>query len=195
MAIFFNPRTRSDGETFVGYDHFPVSLFPSDGVRCVARDRVSHLGVNYNDPVWHESPDGTVWAVWLTGTTKGPPEALVPLARSWLEPPELRLEGNGFVSEGYDRAQRAYVVRRTETSRPATLLGHFTASDASPLARVCLLVKGWGEDKARIEVRGVGAGIGSSRTGYLRSLEGTDLLVWLDVVAQQRVSVRVSPAR
>ena len=196
MVVFFNPRTKSDGETFVGYDHFPVSLFPSDGVRCIARDRVSHLGVNYNDPLWHESPDGTVWAVWMTGTTERPPESLVPLARSWLQPPQLRLEGKAFASEGYDRAQRAYVVRRVDGLKPATFEGQFAASDESPLVKACLVLKGWGEAPARVVVRGQPAGKGgAARVGYLPSLEGTDLVVWLNVDSNQPVPVTISPAR
>jgi hypothetical protein len=196
MVVFFNPRTKSDGETFVGYDHFPVSQIPSDGVRCVARDRVSHLGVNYNDPVWHESPDGTVWAVWMTGTTEGPPEALIPLARSWLQPPALTLQGASFASEGYDRAQRAYLVRRTDVARPAALDAVFQASDESPLVNACLVVKNWGDAPAKVAVGGrPGSPADAAKIGYLRSLEGTDLIVWLTARETRPLPVRIAPAR
>ncbi len=195
MVVFFNPRTKSDGDTFVGYDHFPVSQFPSDGVRCVARDRVSHLGVNYSDPVWHESPDGTVWAVWMTGTTEGPPEALVPLARSWIQPPELKIEGGAYAGEGYDRAQRAYVLHRADggTATP-TFKGRILASASSPLVKACLILKNWGDGPARVAVGDEAPAEGRARVGYLRSLEGTDLVVWLNVESTTAVPVVISPA-
>ena len=194
MTVFM-AKMRSDGERFAGCNHFPVSQIPSDGMRCVARDRVSHLGVNYNDPVWHDSPDGTVWAVWMTGTTDGPPEALLPLARSWLQPPELRLEGRAFVNEGYDRAQREYVVRMADSSKPSILAGTFLASDRSPLVNACLVVKGWGDAPAAVRIggRAVAARDGV-RVGYVRSLESTDLIVWLTVRADKPVPVTISSA-
>ena len=195
MVVFFNPRTRSDGETFVGYDHFPVSQIPSDGVRCVARDRVSHLGVNYNDPVWHESADGTVWAVWMTGTTELPPEGLLPLARSWLQPPELKVNGAAFVSEGYDRAQRAYVLRRKDPSTPAAFTGHLLASEQSPLVNACLILRGWGDASARVQVGGrTMSAADGIRVGHVASLDGRDLIVWLAMRSDRPVSVTVSPA-
>jgi hypothetical protein len=197
MVVFVNPRTRSDGETFVGYNHFPVSQIPSDGMRCVARDRVSHLGVNYNDPVWHESPDGTVSAVWMTGTTEGTPESLLPLARSWLQPAELKLDGDAFVGAGYDRAERAYVVRRRDGSSRTWLSGRLLASEQTPLANACLLVKNWGAEAAasvRVDGRPMTERDGA-RVGYLRSLEGTGLIVWLPIRGTRPVSVSVRAAR
>ncbi len=192
MVVFFNPRNHSDdGKTFVGYNHFPVSQIPSDGMRCVARDRVGHLGVNYNDPVWHENADATVWAVWMTGMTDRPPDSLLPLARSWLQPAELQLDGAGFASEGYDRAERAYVVRRAGGPEYGALVARLLASEQSPLENACLIVRNWGEAAARVAVNGRAR---TPRVGYLRSLEGTDLLVWLAVRATTPVQVTISPA-
>jgi hypothetical protein len=45
----------------------------------------------------------------MTGTTEDPPEAPVPLARSWLEPPALTLAGEALVNEAYDRARCTFV--------------------------------------------------------------------------------------
>jgi hypothetical protein len=160
----------------------------------VARDRVSHLGVNYNDPLWHESSDGTVWAVWLTGTTEAGPEGLVPLARSWLQPAELKIEGADFAGEGYDRAQRAYIVRRAGGAASASgLRARFLATADSPLVKACLIVKNWGDAPARVSVGTGPSADGRARIGYLRSLEGTDLIVWLDVEASSDLPVVISP--
>ncbi len=193
MTVFMAKMRSDSADHFAGCNHFPVSQIPSDGMRCIARDRVSHLGVNYNDPVWHESGDGTVWAVWMTGTTEGPPEALLPLARSWLQPADLRLDGRAFVSEGYDRAQRAYVVRPTNPSKPATLKGTFQASSQSPLVNLCLVVRNWGDRSVVVSVDGRFPHEGV-RIGHVGTLEGTDLLVWLAVRATTPLSVAITPA-
>jgi hypothetical protein len=49
------------------------------------------------------------------GMTERPAEQLLPLMRSWSDPPALRFTGGGAVSEGYDRALKAYscAARRT----------------------------------------------------------------------------------
>ena len=59
--------------------------------------------------------DVPVRKIMLAEMTDRPAELLLPLLRSWSDPPALRVTGGGALSEGYDRAQKAYscAARRT----------------------------------------------------------------------------------
>lgn len=53
----------------------------------------------------------------LDGLTLKPAQELVPLAASWLSPPQVVVTGVGFRSEGYDAAERAFVLVRERFCR------------------------------------------------------------------------------
>ena len=63
--------------------------------------------------------------------TNLPIEQLVTVAKSWNYPPNLELS-EGYLDQGYDRGQRAFVIARSVTSeRPLEI--DIAASDDQPL--------------------------------------------------------------
>lgn len=121
--------------------------------------------------------------------------ALVPLARSWENPPVLRLEGGGYTGGAYDKAQRAYRVEAT--TRPARALhGTLVASEESPLAGVSLVIHPWSEGTKVdlvLDGRPVPAGPGF-RQGLERNPDGgLSLVVWLDHRATSPVALTLGP--
>jgi hypothetical protein len=108
---------------------------------------------------------------------------LASLARSWEAPAMLTIESPGVSGGTYDPAERAWVIERT-SSVGAPIAFTLTASEASPLENVALIVKGWGDGvpsltmDGRLVVRGSGL-----RVGHVRRLEGTDLVVFVTVRA------------
>ena len=187
-------RVRDEVSNFSAYNHFPVSLFPSDGRFAVAPDKVASFSISNTSPPRHEGPESTTWAAWIYGVTEGPFEALATLGRSWANAPELTVQGPGIVSEGYDLSQRAYVLHCRESGKSTTVEGELHASAESPATNIALVVKGWGDGGATLKLDGNAAARGRDfRIGSVRTLEGTDLVVWIKIEAARPVKFVLAP--
>ena len=187
-------RLRKATSEFNAYNHFPVSLLPTDGRFAVAADKVASFSISYTDPPRHDGPDSTTWASWIYGTIEGKFEDLARIGRSWTNAPALDVQGAGVVSNGYDLSQRAYVLTCREAGKPAAVEGALKASPESPLVNAALIVKGWGDGGAALEIDGKPAVRGRDfRTGSIRTLEGTDLVVWIKTESTRPVKLVLSP--
>ena len=187
-------RVRKAVSEFSAYNHFPVSLLPSDGRFAVAPDRVAHFSICFTDPPRHVNPSSTTWASWIYGVIEGPLGSLAALGRSWANAPGLTIQGTGVVSEGYDLSQRAYVLRCREAGGPAVVEGELRASVESPAANLALVVKGWGDRSASLMIEGKTAVRGRDfEVGSVRSLEGTDLIVWIKLEATRSMKFVLAP--
>ena len=124
-------------------------------------------------------------------TTKSPAE-LLPLAKSWLSPPKIQVEGSAYRNDGYDPTQRAYVLTRTASQVPKKVILTFEASDASPVVDPAILIRNWGEGNARLEIDGKSAPWGKDfRMGYVHRLDGTDLVIWIQRQAERPLHLQV----
>ncbi|UCD53241.1 MAG: LamG domain-containing protein [Phycisphaerales bacterium] len=171
----FNLEVRPAYSHFPWWNHWPVAQTISDGRSCNAPDRASHSSLSWADP------DGDVA---LYGMTDQPAEFLVDLARSWNYPAELEIEGSAFASEGYDHAQRAYVLRAEEETTSVRL--KFAASARSPLFNLALVVKRWGPQSVALTVDGRPVPRGKVfRYGVEYDVEGNPSFVaWMKIRAE-----------
>ena len=186
-------RVRAGVPDFPAYNHFPVSLLPSDGRYAVASDRVTSFSISYTDPPRHQGPENTTWASWIYGVSEGPYGALVTLGRSWARPPALSVQGTGLRSEGYDLSQRAYVLACLQPGRPAAALCEFQAGEETPLVNIVLYVKGWGDGGAAVTVDGRPVERGRTlKLGHVRTIDGTDLVVWIEKSSTRPVRVALA---
>jgi len=187
-------RVRAGVSNFPAYNHFPVSLLPSDGRYAVAADRVTHFSISYTDPPRHEGPEATTWASWIYGVTGGPYEGLAALGRSWARAPRLAVQGAGLRAEGYDLSQRAYILSCPDPGRPAAAVCEFQAAEESPLGNVVLYIKGWGDGNVAVKIDGRPAEHGPTfKFGHVRTLEGTDLVVWVQKASVRPVKIALEP--
>lgn len=173
-------------------NHWPVGQAACDGRTVRVADRPTHfLGFPISSPPVHEH-EGRSWWNGLYGMTTGSIETLVPVARSWCRPPGLTTSTQAYVSVGYDRSERAYRVR---ARRPGVepLVARLAASDASPAHHPVLVVEGWGDGPARLEIDGTAARpVTDYRIGHRRRLETTDLIVWTSIESTGPVELRLS---
>jgi len=187
-------RVRAGVSNFSAYNHFPVSLLPSDGRYAVAADRVTHFSISYTDPPRHEGPEATTWASWIYGATEGPYEGLAALGRSWARAPRLVVHGSGLRAEGYDLSQRAYILSCPDPGRPAAAVCELQAAEGTPLANVVLYIKGWGDGNVAVKIDGQPVERGRTlKLGYVRTIEGTDLVVWLKKASVRPVRIDLEP--
>jgi hypothetical protein len=181
--------------TFECWNHWPVAQIPSSGRPCLAADRPSHSSLSHI--VWnaYQTSENSMSKLLLNGLTTKPPSELLPLAKSWLSPPQIDVAGEGFRSEGYDPAERAFILVHDASAKLAALDLTIQASDGSPAVNPAIVIKNWGDGEARMTLDGKPMTAGRDlRFGHVQRLEGTDLVVWIQTQAMKPLRVRLTPA-
>jgi len=123
-------------------------------------------------------------------------EELLTLARSWDAAPEITVTGGSWRCVGWDRSQRAWRLGRLSGPTDDRVSMRIDASEDSPMVRPGLVLHGWGEREVTLKVNGEpsSSGVGF-RQGFERKLEGTDLVVWLDLESTVPVLIELEPAK
>ena len=186
-------RVRDEVTNFPAYNHWPVCQVLSDGRFAQAADRATSFSISQNRPTRHVEDGGFEWVAMLYGATFEDSAKLLPLARSWMRPPKLQVLQGAVENKGYDVSQRAYLLRCPSDSTCGDLSLELRADPDSPLVNTLLVLEGWGDgavdvsvDKRRLEP---GRAL---RTGFRKSLAGTDLLIWLEKTSTERVGILIS---
>jgi len=181
---------------FEWWNHWPVAQVRSSGISAVAPDRPSHSSLShiYWDP--YAQTENSITKILLHGLTTKSAAELVPLAKSWLSAPPIEVSGAGFQSQGYDQTQRAFVVTRQTTATGAPLQLSLQASSESPLINPAFEIKNWGESEPKLRVDGKPVSRGASvRYGFVRTLEGSDLVVWLRMESTKPTRVEIATGK
>jgi len=191
--VVYVGRVRSQVVDFPAYNHWPVCQVRSDGRFAQAADRATSFSISQNYPPHHHEEGKTRWVAMLYGATFGRAVDLVPLARSWIHPPELQVVRGTLENRGYDVSQRAYLLDRSPDSEWGDLSLKLMADPESPLVNALLVFEDWGD--AGIEVLVDGQRLDSEReirTAYRRTLRGTDLLLWLQRTSTDPVRIEIT---
>ncbi|NOR14321.1 MAG: hypothetical protein GQ544_01315 [Candidatus Aminicenantes bacterium] len=174
--------------------HWPIGQMCCDGRTQRTTDRAaSFLGFPITDPVIHEKGNRS-WVSSLYGLNDESFDRLLPLAKSWIHAPKLRANSGSVKCQGYNFSQRAYKLENTDPQRPSADLV-FEATPDSPFRNACLVIKNWGDFVPQVQINGkLQSGGKDYRLGQVRSLEGTDLLVWISKESDAQVVVTLSVA-
>jgi hypothetical protein len=192
------------GSHFNFWDHWPVSQTASDGRMAKSAANPSHsslchIGLPGNATVeWKPYAKGekSQTKIMLHGMTDKAVAELVPLAKSWLKPAELKRAGGAYKSEGYDPTQLAYVLVCKNPGKGSEIKFELAASEESPVVNPAFMIKGWGGAGASLEINGSKATQGKDfRTGHSRTAGGTDLIVWIRIESTKPIKVGLSPVR
>jgi hypothetical protein len=177
-------QSRHTDDPFAGpWNHWPVSMIPSDGRFAVANDRLTHAAVAAADNVTEHGNMA------IYGFSNKDVSALVPLARFWNHPPNVS-ETKGCTSHGYDKAQRAYILDAGRADLSFTL----EASRISPLVNPAFVVKKWlSNQQVTLAVNGESiTSAGKFRQGVVRDTDGSRMLViWLQMDKDEPVKVEI----
>ena len=139
--------------------------------------------------------DGTFEGQLIQGLSNKPINELLPLAKSWLQPAELKVEGKTFRSEGYSRSERAYIVSNT-SGQTNILTFELNANESSPVVNPAFVVNNWGDNSVGLKIDGRKIKRGKNfRFGHRYSLEGTDLVIWLKTESTKPIQISLSPIR
>jgi hypothetical protein len=184
----FNVEVRPEYSHFPWWNHWPVAQVASDGRHAQAADRAAHSSL-----VWGRPRGGAA----LYGLTNKSAVSLLPLAKSWINPPRLIVEGyrsaDEMVLAEYDYKQRTYQIYCPEQAKP--LQFQFFASEESPVVNPALVIKNWGQAEAELKINGNKINRGKRfRYGHRHTLEGTDLIVWIKTESVEPVKMSIVPA-
>jgi len=153
---------------------------------------------------WHyRRTENILEQVYLSGMTKSkePTEELVPLAQSWLRPPQLR--GSGIKPKYkvliYDPAQRAYVLSCDDDgARKFELTLAEAAKDDKQvfIENPAFVIKNWGRGGAEVTFNGeqLVAGEGC-RIGHEESGGASNLVVWINRRSNKSAKITIAPTQ
>ena len=122
----------------------------------------------------------------LTGLTTQSATALIPLARSWISPPDIAAPAG--VDIAYAPAQRAFTIHG---NGPAPLTLQVEASDDRPLVDPAFVFDDW-HGTATVTVDG--HAVDGARLGYVKGLTSTRLIVYLPLRATKPTTVTITPS-
>lgn len=190
------PELRPHYSHFPVWDHWPVNQIPSDGRFALYPDHFASSAILSPNPkaTWIDGPGPTKTTYFLFGLTDRSLSDLVQLDKSWLNPPIAR--SNVSSSAIYDPGQRAYLISGAgKKIDPKQLKITVEATKSSPVVNPAFVITGWGESSPSVRVDGVPFGKEKCKIGYRRTLEGTDLILWLDEASTHRIEISVSSGK
>ena len=190
----YGGEIRPNVSIFPWWNHWPTSQNPSDGRYAMAADRAAHSSLTHIE--WKEycKTPHSMTKIMLHGMTDKPAGELAMLARSWSYPAKLKVTEGNYTSCGYDQSQRAFVVKSAQPGVASQLVMELQASAQSPLVNPAFLIEGWGRAGCIVKLGRKRLLRGSQlRYGHRRRLDGTDLVVWVQIEATEPVEVTVVP--
>jgi hypothetical protein len=126
----------------------------------------------------------------LTGMTDKTAEELLPLARSWYNPPQIKKSVN--LKALYDQAQRAYILSVENELKNVEFI--IAASEESPVVNPAFVIQDWGNKDLSLKINGREISRGKDfRYGRVEKLESNDLVVWIRYESMKPVEITLSP--
>jgi hypothetical protein len=189
----FNPNTIRPGYShFPWWNHWPVGQLPNDGRRAFGPDRASHSSLSQSvegSEVIHNMGDGSYEVVTLVGMTDKPAASLAMLARSWNNAPELIVQSNDFNASGHSKKERAFIISNNNKAPASEVKFTLSATENSPVVNPSFVIKNWGDADVELTVNGEKLSRGDSfRYGFRKTLQGTDLVLWIELRSDAEVS-------
>jgi hypothetical protein len=173
-----------------GYNHFPVNQARSDGRWAKTTDRPTHfMSSPCSDPPVHEDGNRLFW-MGMYGMNSMKMTELVSFGRSWAYAPELITESKGYISKGYDKTQRCYLLEKNlQGAGPIELT--LKGSQDSPVINPAIVVKNWNSKRAKVFVNG--KFYKESKIGMNSQLHGDDLILFIPLNKTAPVRVSIVP--
>jgi len=186
---------------FNWWNHWPVAQEKSDTTEAATPDRPSHSSLTHIE--WKSYCVKGIDRTWimLNGMTNKPAGELAELAKSWLNAPELKIKkgflgSTSFISEGYDKTQRAYILKCKKPGKPSTLKLTLQANKNSPVINPAFVINNWGLKGAALKINGKKVPRGKDfRIGLRRSPISSNLIVWMKCESSKPVAISLSPVK
>lgn len=182
-----------DYSKFPCWNHWPVAQVPNDGRKVIVSDRPSSFTLA-NAQVKRHRDEHSATLTMLYGMTDQPAASLAPLSKSWNSAPAVTLKSAGFEGGTFDKSQRAYVFACTD-SKAGELEFTLDANGDSPVHNPAFVVNNWGSRPVGLMLDGQDIPRGKDfRFGYHKTVDGTDLVVWVKTRKTQKTTFKLTAA-
>jgi hypothetical protein len=171
------------------WNHWPVTPVPGDGRWVVNNDHPSHFNLTtFTQWKDYHMDERVKTRIMLHGLSNKPAEALVPLAKSWLQPPRLELQPG---RAAYDPAERAYHLNDTgDGPVEATLL----ADPNHPAIGLALVLNGRRLEQPAIQLDGTPLVADKDfQHGTVRGPDQWKTVIWLNRELAREAHLRITP--
>ena len=173
------------GSRFRWRDHWPTTLEPTPG-RNASGKQAAH-GSYYHItkiPIYEREGD-SITKILLHGMTQSKAEDLVPLAKSWLNPPAI-ITKYGSKRGFYNQAERAYELVSSGGEMSFILKG----SAQSPVVNPVFIIHDWQNKEITINLDGNQLINNENyRWDRVQKIDRNDLIVWIDLQTEKEVSI------
>jgi len=156
---------------------------------------------------WHYyRSDNRLEQVYLSGmiNSEAPEKELIPLAKSWLRPPQLVMDGikPQYKVHLYDHAQRAYVIRRSSDGPDNIKFKLDEYQDPEEVGNVpvwiinpTFIIKNWGISDIVLKVNDnlLKHGV-HFYVGYEETPTGMDLVLWIKIKLEKATTFEIIPS-
>ena len=195
IVPYTGPGFPSQFSAFHWRNHWPVAQLATSGRSAVAPDRASSTSISHIYWENYAKSVESITKIMLNGLTTKSAAELVPLAHSWLSPPNLEVKDDGFRSEGYDPAEGAYIVVRQQSQDPMIAKLMLQASDESPSVHPAIIIRNWGEEGAQLMINQEWVALGTVyHEGHILNLKTIDLVIWINKDFQKPVTLTLVPS-
>lgn len=190
------PHKERSNSMFEWWNHWPVQQVLSSGRSAVAPDKPSHSSLSHIEGQPYAQTEDSITKITLGGLTTKAASELVPLAKSWLSPSKITVSGESFRNDGYDPAQRAFVITRVRANGTGMVHVSFEASADSPLVNPAIVIQNWSNPMPRLKINGKDAPWGPAvRAGQVNTVDGTNLVIWINMQSTTPTTVDIIAAQ
>jgi hypothetical protein len=185
-----DPISRQTPGDFTWWNHWPVNIRNVFGNDAEDADEPSHSSLTHMFWPYHDEGYKNATKILLMGLSNMGIADVAKLGKSWQDAPVICKPSPNIERAAYDKAQRAYVIDRTDPEDPRELSFVLKASEASPLVNCCLVVRNWASEAA-VVVR-LGREQVEVEQGVVRDTDGIEsLVVWVSHKATEPVDVAI----
>jgi hypothetical protein len=191
MVDSYVREIKPERSIFPWWNHWPVTQIESGGRWAYAADRPSHSSLTHIYWAPHQESDQGLTKIMLHGMTDDTATDLIPLAKSWLQPPVLRVP-DGIATARYDPTQRAYLVSLNKEGDHDVLRLQLECSQEHPAVNPALVISGWDGSPVKVSLNGREAIAGKDfRAGFVNKENARELVLWFDVRTGDALEITV----
>ncbi|MEM8895020.1 MAG: hypothetical protein AAGC88_10615, partial [Bacteroidota bacterium] len=187
-------RGAQGGSHFRWRDHWPTTTEPTPG-RNATGQQAAHGSFFHvlNIPYLEREPE-KLTKIMLHGLTKNNVEGLVPIAKSWLEPPVLKLAETTehVVYEEYNPSERAYILR-VEEEADQLIDFDILANSGTPAVNPVIRIDNAQSNNPTLSLNGTALQLDQDFTvGTERGLDHSRLIIWVNKELRDKSSFTLS---
>jgi len=182
------------GSHFRWRDHWPTTTEPTPGRNATGRQAAHGSFFHVLNIPYLERESQRLTKIMLHGLTERNIEGLVPIAKSWLKPPELKLasEISTVKYMGNNPSERAYELHVTDPSC-RSIEFEILADQNSPIINPVLILDNIQSNNPSLSIDGLALKKGKDYTiGSESSIENPRLVIWINQEIQSRRNFKLT---